>query len=108
MVDRGRASLIVKGGPNSGLSVPLAGKPVTLGRRSDNDLVVDEGTVSRRHALIMETPSGFVVRDLSTTNGTYVNTDNIGVGERVLTHGGEIRLAGSKVRSSSVKRGRAR
>ena len=98
MVDCGRASLIVKGGPNSGLSVPLSGSPVTLGRRSDNDLVVDEGTVSRRHALIMETPSGFVVRDLSTTNGTYVNTDNIGLGERVLAHGDEIRLAGSKVR----------
>jgi pSer/pThr/pTyr-binding forkhead associated (FHA) protein len=98
MVDRGRASLIVKGGPNSGMSVPLSGSPVTLGRRSDNDLVVDEGTVSRRHALIMETPDGFVVRDLSTTNGTYVNTDNIGLGEKALSHGDEIRLAGSKVR----------
>jgi putative peptide zinc metalloprotease protein len=48
--------------------IPLTGNPITLGRRSDNDIVVDETTVSRRHALVMDTPAGFVVRDLSTTN----------------------------------------
>jgi pSer/pThr/pTyr-binding forkhead associated (FHA) protein len=78
--------------------IPLPGGPVTLGRRSDNDVVVDESTVSRRHALIMGTPAGFIVRDLSTTNGTFVNRDNIGLGERPLQHGDEIRLAGSKIR----------
>jgi pSer/pThr/pTyr-binding forkhead associated (FHA) protein len=78
--------------------IPLLGSPVTLGRRSDNDVVVDERTVSRRHALIMETPAGFVVRDLSTTNGTYVNRDKLGLAERLLSHGDEIRLAGSEVR----------
>ena len=98
MVNGGQASLVVRGGPNSGMMIPLSGSPVTLGRRSDNDVVVDETTVSRRHALIMETPAGFVVRDLSTTNGTFVNRDNIGLGERLLTHGDEIRLAGSEVR----------
>jgi DNA-binding response OmpR family regulator len=46
----------------------------------------------------MDTPAGFVVRDLSTTNGTFVNRDKIGLGERLLAHGDEIRLAGSDVR----------
>ena len=88
---------MVRGGPNSGMTIPLTASPVTLGRRSDNDVVVDETTVSRRHALIMESPDGYVVRDLSTTNGTYVNLDKIGHGERLLNNGDRIRLAGSKV-----------
>jgi pSer/pThr/pTyr-binding forkhead associated (FHA) protein len=78
--------------------IPLSGTPVTVGRRSDNDVVIDESTVSRRHALVMETPTGFVARDLSTTNGTFVNRDNIGLGERPLKHGDEIRLGGSQVK----------
>jgi hypothetical protein len=78
--------------------IPLSGSPVTLGQRSDNDVVVDDTTVSRRHALIMETPTGFVLRDLSTTNGTFVNRNKIGLGERLIAHGDEIRLVGSEVK----------
>ncbi|MBM3944593.1 MAG: FHA domain-containing protein, partial [SAR202 cluster bacterium] len=65
-------------------------------RRSDNDLVVDEASVSRRHALIMETASGYVVRDLNSTNGTFVNREKIGGNEWVLQHGDRIRMGGSK------------
>ena len=86
---------MVQGGPNSGTTIELAGRPMTLGRRSDNDVVVDENTVSRRHALILETPSGYVIRDLSTPNGTYVNSDRVGDTETPLSHGDRIRLAGS-------------
>jgi len=88
---------MVQGGSNSGVVIPLSGRPITMGRRSDNDVVVDETTVSRRHALILEGPDGFFLRDLSTTNGTYVNRDRIGHGEHKLNHGDRIRLAGSKV-----------
>ena len=87
----------VQGGPNSGQEIPLTGAPFTLGRRADNDMMVDETTVSRRHALIMDTPSGFVVRDLNSTNGTFINRDKIGVGEHPLKHGDRIRLAGAEV-----------
>ena len=97
MVGNGKGSLLVQGGPNSGMMIPLAGRPMTLGRRSDNDVVVDESTVSRRHALILETPAGFVLRDLSTRNGTYVNRERVGHEETLLSHGDRIRLAGSDV-----------
>ena len=92
-----QATLLVRGGPNSGAIVALAGGPITIGRRSDNDVVVDETTVSRRHSLIMETPDGYVVRDLNTTNGTYVNQNRLDQAERVLHHGDQIRLGGSEV-----------
>ena len=63
MVNDGDKSLLVQGDPNSGKALTLTGRPITFGR-PDNDDVVDETTVSRRHAIIMETPTGFVLRDL--------------------------------------------
>ena len=97
MVNNAQASLLVQGGPTSGMRVPLSATPVAMGRRSDNDLVVDDTTVSRRHALVMGAPGGFVVRDLNTTNGTFVGAGKIGQGERSLANGDQIRLAGSDV-----------
>ena len=96
MVNIGQARLIVQGGPNSGMTIPLLEGPITLGRRSDNDAVVDESTVSRRHALIMKTVAGFILRDLNTSNGTFVNRERIGQGEYLLRHGDRICLAGSQ------------
>ena len=97
MVSYGDAGLLVQGGPNSGMLIPLSGRPVTVGRRADNDVVIDEITVSRKHVLIMETPSGYVLRDLNTTNGTFLNRVKVGVGEQLLKHGDTIRLAGSQI-----------
>ena len=97
MVEVAQANLMVRGGPNSGMTIPLSGRPVTMGRRADNDVWLDETTVSRRHALILETPTGYALRDLNSTNGTFVNRDRIGTGEHVLTHGDTIKLAGSDV-----------
>ena len=68
-----------------------------MGRRKDNDIVDSESTVSRRHALIMETPEGFVLLDLNTTNRTFINLDRIGLGPQKLKEADRIRLAGSDV-----------
>jgi predicted component of type VI protein secretion system len=92
-----QATLVVKGGPNSGAIVALVGGSITMGRRSDNDIVVDETTVSRRHSLIMNTPGGYVVRDLNTTNGTFVNQNKLNQSEHVLRHGDQIKLGGSDI-----------
>ena len=97
MASYGDAGLLVQGGPNSGMLLPLSGRPVTVGRRADDDVVIDEITVSRKHVLIMETPSGYVLRDLNTTNGTFLNRVKVGVGEQLLKHGDTIRLAGSQI-----------
>lgn len=97
MAESAKATLTIQGGPNSGQSVTLTGKALTFGRRPDNDLVVDEASVSRRHALVIETAGGYVVRDLNSTNGTFVNRERIADGERVLRHGDRIRIGGSQV-----------
>jgi hypothetical protein len=91
------ATLLIRGGPNSGVTIRLSGHAVTIGRRSDNDVVIDETTVSRRHSLIMEAPDGFILRDLNTTNGTFVNRIKIGQAEHPLRHADQISLGGSGV-----------
>ena len=68
-----------------------------LGRHWDNDVVIKDPTVSRRHALIMETRRGFVLRDLDSANGTFVNDVNIGAVEHVLRSGSRIRLGAIEV-----------
>ena len=75
---------MVLGGPNGGMTIPLSERPVTLGRTWGSDILVDESTVSRRHALIMETSAGFILRDLNSTNGTFVGHDKMGQTERPL------------------------
>ena len=97
MENVGQASLVLRSGPNSGLVLALSERPFTLGRRSENDMVLDESTVSRRHALIMKTAAGYVLRDLNSKNGTYVNGDKIGQVEHLLRAGDRIRLASSEV-----------
>ncbi len=45
----------------------------TIGRQEDNDLVLADASVSRRHALIEPGAGGFALSDLRSSNGTYVN-----------------------------------
>jgi pSer/pThr/pTyr-binding forkhead associated (FHA) protein len=59
--------------------------PLQVGRTQDNDFVIDNLAVSRRHAEILVGPNGPVIRDLSSTNGLIV--DGHTVAEAVL-HGG--------------------
>lgn len=96
MPDLQEASLVVKGGPNGGATVPLSGGGLVLGRGPDNDLDIDDETVSPRHAAIMQSPDGYVLRDLGLANGTYVNRDEVGHREHLLKHGDKVRLAGSE------------
>ena len=53
--------------------------------------------MSRRHAVIMATEDGFVLRDLNSRNGTFVDRDKVKQGEHILKHGDKIRLADSEV-----------
>ena len=69
---------------------------MVLGRHPDNDIVIKDSTVSRRHALIAETICGFVLRDLNSANGTYVDRGRIDV-EHILSSGARIRLGASKI-----------
>ena len=85
----------MEGGPKHGETVPL-GSTTTLGRHPGCDVVVAETGVSRRHAEIVEAGTEYRVRDLSSTNGTFVNGEKH-EGDRVLKDSDSIRLGASTV-----------
>ena len=91
------AHVTIAGGIWDGTTIALTGRLIVLGRHWDNDVVIKDPTVSRRHALIAETPRGFILRDLDSSNGTYVNEGAIGSVEHVLRSGSRIRLGASEV-----------
>src|SRR5258706_12672953 len=64
-----KVRVTVTRGANTGLFVETAGTPIRIGTSSDNDLVLKDDTVSRRHAELQPTPLGMRVRDVESTNG---------------------------------------
>ena len=89
--------LVVEGGPNSNQEIPLLGPTTTLGRQPGNDVVVAETGVSRQHAEIASTDDGYRLRDLSSTNGTFVNSKKVEGEGSLLKDGDKIRLGPSGV-----------
>lgn len=83
--------LLVRSGPQAGLRVRL-NRPLTLlGRHPDSDVYLDDITVSRRHVEVERVGDGYVVRDVSSLNGTYVNRNRI-EGDTPLRHGDELQV----------------
>jgi pSer/pThr/pTyr-binding forkhead associated (FHA) protein len=63
-------------GPGAGRQIALTG-PLVLGRDSSADVVLDDDQISRRHARLTPSNGGVVVEDLESTNGTFVNHDEV-------------------------------
>jgi len=73
----GSALLVVKRGPNAGSRFLLDADTTTAGRHPESDIFLDDVTVSRRHAEFVREEAGFVVRDVGSLNGTYLNRERI-------------------------------
>ena len=97
-------------------SLPL-GASVRIGRSSDNDIILNDGRVSRRHARIVAEGGRYLLTDLNSGNGTFVNDapitgptelhpgDRIGIGETVLTFGTVAPLSVSEEPALSLPKG---
>ena len=82
----GKAMLIVRSGPSEGTSFLLTGDTTSIGRSDNADVMLDDVTVSRRHAELFRTPEGWTLRDSGSLNGTYVNRTLI---DQAVLHGGD-------------------
>jgi pSer/pThr/pTyr-binding forkhead associated (FHA) protein len=71
----------------------------TIGREADNDLVVDEDTVSSYHARLVTRDGAWWIEDLKSTNGTLVNDARI-AGSRPLHAGDLIQMGRVQLRFS--------
>jgi pSer/pThr/pTyr-binding forkhead associated (FHA) protein len=84
------ALLVVQRGPNAGARFLLDADRTTAGRRPESDIFLDDVTVSRKHAEFVRREGQFVVRDVGSLNGTYVDRDRIE--EAVLKDGDEVQI----------------
>ena len=83
--------MIVRAGPNPGTVFELTKEVSLIGRDVTNDVVVGDAEVSRQHARITRTPGGYVLEDLGSTNGTFVNSERL-VAPRVMNPGDLVAL----------------
>ena len=66
--------LVIASGRDAGTRIQLHKEITTVGRHEDSDLLLDDVSVSRHHAIFTRTASGRItLRDLNSLNGTYVN-----------------------------------
>ncbi len=86
----GSALLVVKRGPNAGSRFLLDADVTTAGRHPESDIFLDDVTVSRRHAEFAREGAGFLVRDVGSLNGTYLNRERIEAGG--LAGGDEVQI----------------
>ena len=74
---------------------------VTIGRALDNDVILDDASVSRHHARLVSREGHWQLEDLDSTRGTFVNSRRVGSG--YLRRGDEIRLGSVTLHVEAAK-----
>lgn len=75
-----RLSLVVQSGPDRGKTFPVTKDRVVIGRKT-GDLILSDPEVSGSHAALEIAGTTYLVRDLQSTNGTYLNGEKVGEAE---------------------------
>jgi pSer/pThr/pTyr-binding forkhead associated (FHA) protein len=86
----GTALLVVRGGEEEGQHFVLGPGQTRVGRGAENDIELDDITVSRHHCVISSIPGGHEVTDKGSLNGTYVNQRRVDTVE--LAQGDELQI----------------
>jgi len=73
VIELPRCALVVLSGKERGRERVIAGDLFRVGKAPDNDLVLDDATVSRAHCEIIRETKGYLLRDLGSTNGTLLD-----------------------------------
>jgi pSer/pThr/pTyr-binding forkhead associated (FHA) protein len=89
-ISRGTAILVLRGGEGEGGHFVLSSPVTNIGRHADSEIALDDITVSRRHCEISIDGGRFMVRDVGSLNGTYVNQKR--VDEAELAQGDELQI----------------
>ncbi|TCK66013.1 FHA domain-containing protein [Curtobacterium sp. PhB136] len=69
--------LVITEGAREGMEMPLGRGPITVGRSSESNVVIRDDYTSTHHARLELQQSGWVVIDLESTNGTFVNGQKV-------------------------------
>ena len=95
-----RSQLVVLTGPETGRVVDITKSPFVVGKGEECDLVLSEPTVSRTHFNIESDQGAFVIRDLGSTNGTWI--DQFRIKEAWLRPGTVLRAGQAQIRFEPV------
>ncbi len=76
---------------DTGTMHPLLEEVTTIGRTPKNTIALEDGSVSSNHARVLRGDDGFVIEDVGSRNGTFVNSEKID-GKRPLADGDIVRL----------------
>jgi len=87
----GPALVVRSGGGRAGEHFIPQNERTTIGRSPDNDIFLDDVTVSRKHAVLLQSEGEFRIEDLGSLNGTFVNRRRIDSPAR-LQSGDEVQI----------------
>src|SRR5579872_912091 len=73
-----------------------------IGRLESLEVVIEDSSVSRRHAEVVSTDNGWVARDLGSTNGTFVNSVRVGRADHKLRSGDLLQCGNVKMRVAII------
>jgi len=83
--------LVMHSGPTPGKTFPLDGDVLTIGREASNQIAINDAEISRKHSQLVLQGGKYVLTDLGSTNGTFVNGQRV-TGQHVLQPGEVISL----------------
>lgn len=82
---------VMRSGPTPGVTYPLEGDQLTIGRDASNGVAINDAEVSRKHSRLSFQGGKYVLEDLGSTNGTFVNGQRL-AGPVVLKPGDVVSL----------------
>lgn len=82
---------VMRSGPTPGVTFPLEGDQLIIGRDSSNSVAINDAEISRKHSRLSFQGGKYVLEDLGSTNGTFVNGQRL-AGPAVLKPGDVVSL----------------
>ena len=95
---------IIHDGERAGQSFALDRPVITIGRGPESDVVINDASISRRHAQVLRQANGNYVQDLASRNGTRVNDEPLH-GPQLLRHGDIVCLGSVRLEYTSLQAG---
>ena len=88
--------LVLRVGPSPGKVFPIMKNELTIGRDINNEITINDSEISRRHCRLLMAEDGYIIEDLGSTNGTWINDQRL-AGSHQLVSGESFRLGDNVV-----------